>query len=676
MKSQILCLFVCLAAYQAIFGQKDILSPDARAQTYVGNFEPCIAEMSKLVKLQPRNDPAFVERARCLFLSSDDTNDFRKILAEKSKTISDKSKAENATDDEMFSRKDRAIADATKAIALNPKNAEAYNIRGLVKSTRTMEERAESIGDYDKAIAINPKFIKPYFNRAIRKIDLKDDEGAIADLAKVIEIDPKNTNAVELRSSLLLEQEARTQAREKCFKSAYPFYCVPTFKEYADAHPNSAKAFLDLARVNNSVEAFHSLENRESYWRNAEATYLKAIEIDANSFAAYSELSDLYVRKLGEPNKAIAVANNSIKAMPNNAEAYVLRGNNLLIPGDTKNALNDFNRAIELDPKSSSAYVGRGDAYFLAKDYAKAMSDYNQGIQIDPANGQAFLQRGIMLASQKKFTDAISDLNAAENLKTTCAKSYRGYTYALTALENKEPRDTGNFRKAQRDFLDDDSLKCYLTDYFYAQVLFAQAFNKEALERIEYAIKRFQKTSEATFNEALKAKEILALLRAEKTVSNSSNSIGSPNSANSSGNLGKTITQILEEYKRDLPSEGLRLVASGIYNYSGIADPKMRFAVERVGFGRNETYVFIGIKADGAEFGFDVIYDDRFIAKPTGTTLKEKAEYGFNTKIKNEGKFSIYETNFYLPNSTAIRGFQISPRGGGTSDVHWLVFKK
>lgn len=659
---------------QNIFGQaSNLLSTSAKAEFGKENFEPCIAEMSKLIKLKPKNDAALVERARCLFLSADDTNDFKKFLAEKSKTISDAEKAEAAANEEMFSRKAKAIADATKAISLNPKNAEAYNIRGLVKSTRTTQERNESLADFDKAIALDPKFIKPYFNRAMWKLMAKDDEGAIADFDKVIELDPKNAKAIELRSTLLNEQENKNQAREKCLKSAYPYNCVPTLKEYADKHPTSAKAFLDLARANNSVEVYYSIENREVYWKNAEAAYLKAIQLDANNFAAYSELVELYLKKLGEPNKALAIANNAVKALPNNADAFVLRGQTLLIPFDAKNALNDFNKAIELNPKSYSAYIGRGDVYVFQKEPAKALVEYNKSIEINGINGQVYLKRGVLYATQKNFKESLNDFTTAYIAKEPCARSYRGNTYTLMALNNGESRDTGNFLKAKKDFLEDDSQKCYLTHYLYGQTLYAQRFNKEALEQFEFALFRFKQGSEPTVQEVLTARKAIEELKSEIARTNPTNST---NSTNSSGNSGKTITQILEEYKRDLPSEGLTLVASGVYNYSVISDPKLRFTVERVGFGRRETYVFIGIKEDGAEFGFDVIYDDRFIAKPTGTTLPEKAEYGFNSKIEKDGKFSINETNFYLPNTTTIRSFQISPRGGGTSNVYWLVFKK
>lgn len=79
--------------------------------------------MSKIILRQPKNDSALVERARCLYLSADDANDEKAILAEISKKILDKDKANSAVMVEVLSRRNKAIVDATKAIALNLRSA-------------------------------------------------------------------------------------------------------------------------------------------------------------------------------------------------------------------------------------------------------------------------------------------------------------------------------------------------------------------------------------------------------------------------------------------------------------------------------------------------------------------------------------------------------------------------
>jgi tetratricopeptide (TPR) repeat protein len=58
---------------------------------------------------------------------------------------------------------DRAIADFTESIALDPNDAEAYYNRGVVYGAKGEFDRA--IADYDEVIALNPKNASAYSPR-------------------------------------------------------------------------------------------------------------------------------------------------------------------------------------------------------------------------------------------------------------------------------------------------------------------------------------------------------------------------------------------------------------------------------------------------------------------------------------------------------------------------------
>jgi tetratricopeptide (TPR) repeat protein len=60
-----------------------------------------------------------------------------------------------------------AIADYTKAISLNPNDADAYINRGISKDN--LKDYYGSIADYTKAISLNPNYALPYKNRGIAK---------------------------------------------------------------------------------------------------------------------------------------------------------------------------------------------------------------------------------------------------------------------------------------------------------------------------------------------------------------------------------------------------------------------------------------------------------------------------------------------------------------------------
>ena len=59
---------------------------------------------------------------------------------------------------------DKAVADATEALALDPKHAAAYNSRGCVYLQKHQADQA--IADLTQAIALSPDVARFYRNRA------------------------------------------------------------------------------------------------------------------------------------------------------------------------------------------------------------------------------------------------------------------------------------------------------------------------------------------------------------------------------------------------------------------------------------------------------------------------------------------------------------------------------
>ena len=69
---------------------------------------------------------------------------------------------------------DGALADYDKALALEPRLADAYNNRANIKLQKGDPDGA--IGDYSKAIELKPRSVETYFNRGVcvcRKATMK-----------------------------------------------------------------------------------------------------------------------------------------------------------------------------------------------------------------------------------------------------------------------------------------------------------------------------------------------------------------------------------------------------------------------------------------------------------------------------------------------------------------------
>ncbi len=88
---------------------------------------------------------------------------------------------------------DKALADFTKVIELDPKHVEAWYCRGSTYDRLGQLDRA--IADYSRAIDLGPKNAGPWDSRAAAYERLGQHDQAIADCSKAIELNPNDALA-------------------------------------------------------------------------------------------------------------------------------------------------------------------------------------------------------------------------------------------------------------------------------------------------------------------------------------------------------------------------------------------------------------------------------------------------------------------------------------------------
>jgi len=91
---------------------------------------------------------------------------------------------------------DKAIADYTEAIQLAPKDVDGYYYRAQALIAKGETDKA--IADYTEASRIDPKDAFAYYNRGLAWARREPDK-AIADFTEAIRIDPKNAGAYYIR---------------------------------------------------------------------------------------------------------------------------------------------------------------------------------------------------------------------------------------------------------------------------------------------------------------------------------------------------------------------------------------------------------------------------------------------------------------------------------------------
>jgi tetratricopeptide (TPR) repeat protein len=271
---------------------------------------------------------------------------------------------------------DRAVADYSEAIKLDPQFASAYINRGLVYDLKGESDAAA--GDFSRAIELKPDEPLAYYDRGyIRSWEKHDYDGAIADLSKAIELGNKD---------------------------------APTY------------LYLALA-----------YQGKKDY-RRAVTNYDEGLKLAPNNAIALSSRGTAY-QNLGDFDHALADYNAAIKADPKYASAYAERGYLRRVQGDIEAAITDYSEAIKLDPSANYVYVNRGSAYRAKGDFDRAVADYDVAIKATPKYTAAIFDRGFTYFLAGALPKALADLSQANALDP--ADAYTVLTLDIVGQKSK-----------------------------------------------------------------------------------------------------------------------------------------------------------------------------------------------------------------------------------------------
>jgi tetratricopeptide (TPR) repeat protein len=135
---------------------------------------------------------------------------------------------------------DRAIADYSEAIRINPNNAVALNNRGLAHDGKRDYDKA--IADFDEAIRLNPYYALAFNNRGWVYSKMDDYDKAIADYSEAILLDPQNAAKPFYNRALVYSKmEDHAQA-------------ITDYSEVLRLNPNSVLALCNRGRAKLKID--------------------------------------------------------------------------------------------------------------------------------------------------------------------------------------------------------------------------------------------------------------------------------------------------------------------------------------------------------------------------------------------------------------------------------------
>ncbi len=304
-----------------------------------------------------------------------------------------------------------AIAIYSAVINKQPE-AFAYNNRGAAKLDLGNNQGA--ILDFDRAININPKFAGAYFNRGNAKSDLGNKQEAIIDFDRAIDINPKFADAYCKRGNAKYKLGDKQEAIIDYDRAIY------LNPKYTEAYSNRGAAKSELGNNQGAIIDFDL-----------------AININPKYPEAYSNRGKAKF-ELGNNQGAILDFDLAININPKFADAYFNRGNAKYKLDDKQGAIIDFDRAIAINYKDTEAYSNRGKAKFELGNNQGAILDFDRAININPKFAGAYLNRGDAKFALGNTHEAITDYDRAIALNLKFAYAYGNRGLAKYAIGNKQ----------------------------------------------------------------------------------------------------------------------------------------------------------------------------------------------------------------------------------------------
>ncbi len=283
------------------------------------------------------------------------------------------------------SEPDREEPDAS--LVESPLDDVAYNNHGLVRYDQGDKQGA--IADFSKAVELNPRNATAYCNRGIAHADLGDKRSALSDFDTALTIDPNLAIAYNHRGLVYSDLGDKRQA-------------IADYSEALRIQPDYATAYFNRGAARSKIGDF----------QGAIADYSEAIRLKPDYANAYFNRGFAY-QQTGDKAAAIADYDEALQADAQFAAAYNNRGFVRYEVGDTAGAIADFDRALRLNPDFTNAYNNRGVVYSRLHDYEAAIADFDRAIAISPTFANAYHNRGLARSKLGDTSGAIKDLQAA-----------------------------------------------------------------------------------------------------------------------------------------------------------------------------------------------------------------------------------------------------------------------
>jgi tetratricopeptide (TPR) repeat protein len=346
---------------------------------------------------------------------------------------------------------DKAIAECDKALALDPKSAEAYNTRGWVWADKGEHDKA--LADFNQALALDPKLDKAYCNRADAWTSKGQYAKAIADCNEAIRLNPKNAIAYCARGIAYEFKGEYDKTIADCTEA------VRLDSKYARAYCERGYAYASKGENEQSIADFEralaikpdnwNLLNNFGVclWKLAQQQDFKAAKAEA---AGDMEAAKAYREKCAAlKDQAKAQWNRGIAVCPTATDIHSNLGYAYAEANDLESSEHHLREAVRLKPRSPRPRNNLGRVLLRRSQLCEAEAREAEAKgKTDPA--QAAKAKQFVAEAKTKRDLAIEQFEEAVRLDPTLLEARLNLGEVYMWLNDRD-RAGNNLDKAEKD---------------------------------------------------------------------------------------------------------------------------------------------------------------------------------------------------------------------------------
>jgi tetratricopeptide (TPR) repeat protein len=125
-------------------------------------------------------------------------------------------------------------------------------------------------------------------------------------------------------------------------------------------------------------------------WDLAAQAYQRSIALEPHKLPYFEDLAALYLR-LGRTEDAGEVSNRAVALFPNDAKAWILKGDVELRMSAYQKAMESYTHASKLDPSSADVLLDLASLRFVAGETEEAVAQYKMGMARFPRDPRFFI---------------------------------------------------------------------------------------------------------------------------------------------------------------------------------------------------------------------------------------------------------------------------------------------